>query len=470
MTAKVVTLATKTVESFRRVQPKTIFEFAGRPTTNQDPFRTSSRPGKDPLRDRYIHLSGDVSEGDTGLDEFFRRYALSLARSNSRPDDRPGEQPGDERLPRSVPAPRPSRAPPGTTSTARALSAAVAGSRAQQHSVGADAGPVANGLLSLLRVAEESATSLSVFTGTAACHRNEEKRRDARLAPDVHDAELIFFDPGPAVEKRRQQSMGHARGTVKGWGLACKLLTACDPFFVTGAQAKRAYQSAMALKYELQVMFPHLNDNISCASFNHHQGTLVQSYDITAEGITALQSGCVGYGFERLAYALYSQFGTAVEVWPGAVHGPVRRVTRERSWTGRSPGSMTASTPSVASSARSTQDAHSRDEHGHVPVVVPDVHGTGVRLEEEFSIQFTPDETSEMFQVGHIRRLVTAAILDVLHDDVPRRAARLLIHQAPKDVFKLIVLSVVTREGCVRRGTRRRCCRSGSAGRPSGLP
>jgi acyl carrier protein len=73
-------------------------------------------------------------------------------------------------------------------------------------------------------------------------------------------------------------------------------------------------------------------------------------------------------------------------------------------------------------------------------------------LEEEFGVQFTPDESSQMFQVGHIQRLVKAAVLDVPHDDVAQACCQVhLILQAPKDVLKLIVLSgSSTREGCVR--------------------
>lgn len=73
-------------------------------------------------------------------------------------------------------------------------------------------------------------------------------------------------------------------------------------------------------------------------------------------------------------------------------------------------------------------------------------------LEEEFGVTFSPDESSQMFQLGHIQRLVKAAVLDVPHDDVAQACCQVhLIHRAPKDVFKLIVLSgSSTREGCVR--------------------
>jgi hypothetical protein len=54
-------------------------------------------------------------------------------------------------------------------------------------------------------------------------------------------------------------------------------------------------------------------------SFNDHQGSLVGPYEITAEGGRALASGCVGYGLERLAYAILCQHGDARERWPQAL-------------------------------------------------------------------------------------------------------------------------------------------------------
>jgi seryl-tRNA synthetase len=321
---KVVTLATKTVESFRRVQTKTVFEFVGQPTNDQDPFPHLTQTRQViPSGIGTFTYQGTFLKVMRGLDEFFRRFAVSLDAV-------------EQSYPTTVPANN--LATNGYLGAFPHHALLVSAAKNDFDSLGALSGAVAAGETPPLSAptqalsptvcyhcfeslkAQQIPAAGALFSGTAHCHRNEGKNVTtlARLQTFTM-RELIFFGPAPAVEKRRQQIMDHARDTVKAWGLACKLLTACDPFFVSGAQAKRAYQSAMALKYELQVTLPHLNDSISCASFNHHQGTLVKSYEITGQGGAALQSGCVGYGFERLAYALYSQFGTAVETWPGPV-------------------------------------------------------------------------------------------------------------------------------------------------------
>ena len=55
---------------------------------------------------------------------------------------------------------------------------------------------------------------------------------------------------------------------------------------------------------------------ISCASFNNHQKTLVNSYGLKREGFNNLTSGCVGYGLERMAFTLFAQFGCDLTLWP----------------------------------------------------------------------------------------------------------------------------------------------------------
>ena len=43
---------------------------------------------------------------------------------------------------------------------------------------------------------------------------------------------------------------------------------------------------------------------------------LVKPYEIISDSGFNLFSGCVGYGYERLAYALYSQLGFDLKSWP----------------------------------------------------------------------------------------------------------------------------------------------------------
>ena len=113
-----------------------------------------------------------------------------------------------------------------------------------------------------------------------------------------------------------EKNLFHCQSLFVDWGLKFRVLTASDPFFATGSERKRVYQMAMDLKYELQVYIPHSKSWLAVASFNNHQQSLVVPYNINFNSTSPLFSGCVGYGYERLAYALYSQFGTNEIFWP----------------------------------------------------------------------------------------------------------------------------------------------------------
>lgn len=156
-----------------------------------------------------------------------------------------------------------------------------------------------------------------VFTAIEKCHRNEghNLRGLARLQTFTM-REMVFFGSANYVQKRRQEIANHARQCFGDWGVKCRLATACDPFFAVAKENKRSFQSLMGLKHELQAFIPHDESWLSIASYNNHQSTLVDAYGITADDGSQLNSGCVGYGYERLAYALYSQFGDDVSAWP----------------------------------------------------------------------------------------------------------------------------------------------------------
>ena len=121
--------------------------------------------------------------------------------------------------------------------------------------------------------------------------------------------EIIFFGSEDYVERNRNEIQEHCKSYFIDLGLKFRIVTASDPFFTTGAEAKRIFQTALELKYEIQAYLPHSESWISVASFNNHQQSLVLPYRIHIDSGSELHSGCVGYGYERLAYALYSQFG-----------------------------------------------------------------------------------------------------------------------------------------------------------------
>jgi seryl-tRNA synthetase len=155
-----------------------------------------------------------------------------------------------------------------------------------------------------------------LYTAIAPCHRHESRNISGLSRLQTFTMrEIIFFGSEDYVETNRNEIQEHCKSYFIDLGLKFRIVTASDPFFTSGAEAKRIYQSALSLKYEIQAYLPHSDIWISVASFNNHQQSLVTPYKINFDSNSDLYSGCVGYGYERLAYALYSQFGCDQSSW-----------------------------------------------------------------------------------------------------------------------------------------------------------
>lgn len=77
----------------------------------------------------------------------------------------------------------------------------------------------------------------------------------------------------------------------------------------------------LALKREVRLHIPSSDRWIAAASFNNHQASLVKAFGIESKGDTPLASACVGFGYERLLYALFCAFGGDLADWPAELGG-----------------------------------------------------------------------------------------------------------------------------------------------------
>ena len=98
--------------------------------------------------------------------------------------------------------------------------------------------------------------------------------------------------------------------------LRARIETANDPFFANDAAMKSVFQHSHRLKYELLAEIPHLEDEIAVGSVNLHLDFFGKAFDIETGPDTPANSGCIGVGMERMAYALFSQHGPRLAVWP----------------------------------------------------------------------------------------------------------------------------------------------------------
>ena len=100
-------------------------------------------------------------------------------------------------------------------------------------------------------------------------------------------------------------------------GIKFKVEAANDPFFANNLK-KISFQNSGALKHEILAYIPHREVWIAIGSVNLHLETFGKNFGITSNNGEIANSCCVGLGYERFVYALFSQFGVNVEKWPAS--------------------------------------------------------------------------------------------------------------------------------------------------------
>lgn len=102
---------------------------------------------------------------------------------------------------------------------------------------------------------------------------------------------------------------------AKEWELVGTFETANDMFFTQDYAVKASFQRQQQAKKELRLVIPFEKQSISVFSSNFHSMTFGKAFNITQGGKPAT-SACVGWGYERWVFAIFSQFGLDWEKWP----------------------------------------------------------------------------------------------------------------------------------------------------------
>ncbi len=135
---------------------------------------------------------------------------------------------------------------------------------------------------------------------------------------DFNMREIIFVGPAKYVLANRTTLVELSAGLLDELGMAYEITTATDPFFVDSYAVQAAYQQGFELKHELLAPLPYSGKKLAVGSINYHQDFFGRSFAIeTGEG--PAHTGCIGFGYERLALAFVAQHGVDEKRWPDAV-------------------------------------------------------------------------------------------------------------------------------------------------------
>jgi hypothetical protein len=131
--------------------------------------------------------------------------------------------------------------------------------------------------------------------------------------------EIIFVGPKDYVLENREQGRQRMERILEEIGLAYRVESANDPFFIGEFRKQAAFQSAFQLKFEIRARLPFRNSTLAVGSYNYHQDFFGRSLSITLPDGSPAHTGCVAFGLERMAFAFLAQYGLDTENWPASV-------------------------------------------------------------------------------------------------------------------------------------------------------
>ncbi len=128
--------------------------------------------------------------------------------------------------------------------------------------------------------------------------------------------EVVFLGSREFAIACREQFTARAAALVDALRLVGHLEVAHDPFFGDQRAAESiSSQRLLELKYELRLAVAP-DRTIAVGSFNVHDRLFASAFDIRQQDGGTAYTACVGFGLERLAYAVLCQYGADEHDWP----------------------------------------------------------------------------------------------------------------------------------------------------------
>jgi seryl-tRNA synthetase len=157
-----------------------------------------------------------------------------------------------------------------------------------------------------------------MFDVACDCFRREPSKMLDRLQ-SFRMREYVCIGTPQQIDAFRQRWMKLAEGFAGRLGLSWRIDYASDPFFGRGGKLMAVSQVEQALKFELLIPVHSAEKPTACMSFNYHRDHFGSTWNIqTASGEVA-HTGCVAFGIDRLALALFATHGIELARWPMTV-------------------------------------------------------------------------------------------------------------------------------------------------------
>jgi len=157
-----------------------------------------------------------------------------------------------------------------------------------------------------------------VFDVAADCFRHEPSRHVDRFQ-SFRMREYVRIGTPEQIQAFREPWVERAKGIADVIGLPYTVDVANDPFFGRVGALMASQQREDALKFELLVPVRSKDSPTACMSFNYHKEHFGEVWGLHNAAGQVLHTGCVAFGMDRLAVALFVTHGADIAQWPASV-------------------------------------------------------------------------------------------------------------------------------------------------------
>ena len=156
------------------------------------------------------------------------------------------------------------------------------------------------------------------FDVACDCFRREPSKMLDRLQ-SFRMREYVRIGAPEEVDDFRRAWMTKAQGLAAQLALPWRIDSASDLFFGRGGKLMAANQIEQALKFELLVPIRSVEELTACISFNYHRDHFGTTWGIKDANGEPAHTGCVAFGMDRLAVAMFATHGVHLAKWPLSV-------------------------------------------------------------------------------------------------------------------------------------------------------
>jgi seryl-tRNA synthetase len=154
-----------------------------------------------------------------------------------------------------------------------------------------------------------------MFDVASDCFRREPSKDLDRLQ-SFRMREYVCVGTPEQIEDFRNRWMERARDLAGELALPWRLDHASDPFFGRGGKLMAISQVEQSLKFELLIPVRSTEEPTACMSFNYHRDHFGAAWNLRNAAGEVAHTGCVAFGVDRLALALFATHGVDVAQWP----------------------------------------------------------------------------------------------------------------------------------------------------------